>query len=371
MNLKALPVMVYILILSATSIGAQEPFFYDGTRAMSMGKAFTGLADDENALFYNPAGLTQIEGHRISLSGYIQQYAWEITMELLEGWAPNFTDRGYTVSYAKHRFGISYSMTGKGWWESWDREEREIYMPEGSTISTRWVNYEHYLTASYAHEILPWLDLGLTGKYLHFSPHSDIERLGDRDGFTFDLGLLFDPVDRLSIGLNLLNALSSDINYTVYNDYTSVAWLSELPVNLAVGIAWLPIDALTITADVRNLLQDDVKSAFSDYDLEFKRSYHFGLEWRPTAGLALRGGYYWCERPVKRIYMGGVVFNTIYSYEYDSYNNFALGAGYMYKGFSFDLGGKLDDRKSKMNESTTSQVRDCTAMGSASISYSF
>ena len=369
MNLKTLLLPVIFLVLSPVKIEAQEPYFYDGTRALSLGKAFTGLADDENALFYNPAGLTRIEGRTISLSAYIQQYSWEVTSFNM---APNFTDRGFTVSYVQKNFGISYSMTGKGWWESWDREERDIYMPEGSTLSTRWVNYEHYLTASYAHEILPWLDLGLTGKYLHFSPHSDIERLGDRDGFTFDLGLLLNPADRLSIGLNLLNALSSDINYTVYNDYTSVAWLSELPVNLAVGIAWIPIDALTITADVRNLLQDDVKSAFSDYDLEFKRSYHFGLEWRPTAGLALRGGYYWCERPVDQVYPVTPFGDTGPDcYEYETYNNFALGAGYFYRGFSLDLGVKLDDRKSKMNESTTSQVRDSTAMGSASISYTF
>jgi hypothetical protein len=182
LNLKVLYSISFILLLSATPVSAQEPFFYDGTRALSMGKAFSALADDENALFYNPAGLTQINGRTISLSGYIQQYSWEATLSLFEGWAPNFTDRGFTVAYAQHRFGISYSMTGKGWWESWDREERDIYMPEGSTLSTRWVNYEHYLTVSYAHEILPWLDLGLTGKYLHFSPHSDIERLGDREG---------------------------------------------------------------------------------------------------------------------------------------------------------------------------------------------
>ncbi len=361
-----------ILLLSAISLSAQEPYFCDGTRALSMGKAFTALADDENALFYNPAGLTRIEGQRIVLSGYIQQYAWEATIEQLEGWAPNFTDRGYTVSYTRQRFGISYSMTGKGRWESIDFEERNIYMPEGTSFSDRPVNYEHYLTVGYAHEILPWLDLGLSGKYLHFSPHVDSERLADRDGFTFDLSLLFYPADRLSIGLNLQNVISSEIDYAVFNDYSTIAYLSELPANLTAGIAWLPIDALSITADVRNLLQDDVKSAINDYMLEFKRSYHFGIEWRSTFGLALRGGYYRCERAVDLVYPVTPFGDTGPDYyEYEAYNNFSLGAGYTNKGFSFDLGAKLDDRSSKMNESSTSQVRGTTAMGSASISYSF
>lgn len=370
MNLKALLVTAFIIILPATSICAQEPFFYDGTRALSLGKAFTGLANDENALFYNPAGLTRIDGRRVTLSGYIQQYSWESTTVGLKGLAPNFTDRGFTLSYVQHRFGISYSLTGKGWWDhvSFGEWDEGVF----STHSERPVNYEHYLTVCYAHEINSWLSLGLTGKYLHFSHYSNSDRIDDKDGLALDIGLLLHPVDRLSIGLNLLNAVSSEIDYAVFNDYTTIAYFSELPVNLTVGIAWLPIDALTITADVRNLFQDDVKNAINEYLLEFKRSYHLGIEWRPVSRLSLRGGYYRCEKPVKQVYPV-TPFGSSGSdyYEYEPYNNFALGAGYKYKGFSFDLGIKLDDRKSKMDESTSSQVRDNTAMGSASISYAF
>jgi len=338
-----------------------------------MGKAFTGLADDENALFYNPAGLTQIEGRTISLSGYIQQYSWELTEWPLEGlMAPNFTDRGFTVSYVQHRFGISFSQTGKGWWDNieigfWDVDE-----PGFTYRILKPVNYEQYVTACYAHEILSWISLGITGKYLHFSRYHESENIDNTDGVTFDIGLLLVPAERLSLGLNLQNIISSKIDYAVHNDYTTVAYLSELPINLTMGVSWLPIDALSITADVRNLLQDDVKSTVSDYMLEFRRSYHFGIEWRSTFGLALRGGYYRCERPVDWM-SPRTPFGTPEGehYEYEKYNNFALGAGYSYKGFSLDLGVKLDDRKSKMDESTTSELRDNTAMGSASISYSF
>ncbi len=366
MNLKVFLVTSLIVILSAASIGAQEPFFYDGTRALSMGKAFSALADDENALFYNPAGLTRIEGRTISLSGYIQQYSWEVTSFNM---APNFTDRGFTVSCVQHRFGISYSQTGKGWW---DHIEMGIWNDPGSTQTIRPINYERYLTACYAYEIKPWISLGLTGKYLHFSPYLDLDYFDNSDGVTFDIGLLLVPMERLSLGLNLQNVVSSDVDYAVFNDYTTVAYLSELPVNLIVGISWLPVDALSITADVRNILQDEVKSTVNDYMLEFKRSYHLGIEWRSTFGLALRGGYYRCERPVDQVYPPTPFGDTGPDYyEYEAYNNFAVGAGYVYQGFSIDLGVKLDDRKSKMDESTTSELRDNTAMGSASISYSF
>ncbi|HWR84053.1 MAG TPA: PorV/PorQ family protein [Candidatus Deferrimicrobium sp.] len=35
-----------------------------GARAVAMGGAFTGLADDESALYYNPAGISSLEGKR-------------------------------------------------------------------------------------------------------------------------------------------------------------------------------------------------------------------------------------------------------------------------------------------------------------------
>ena len=37
-------------------------------RPVSMGGAFTGLADDESALYYNPAGVAGLEGKRYMLA---------------------------------------------------------------------------------------------------------------------------------------------------------------------------------------------------------------------------------------------------------------------------------------------------------------
>ncbi|MCL6643302.1 MAG: hypothetical protein K6T71_08330, partial [Candidatus Bipolaricaulota bacterium] len=38
-----------------------------GVRPVGLGEAFTGLADDEYALFYNPAGLATLTGGRASI----------------------------------------------------------------------------------------------------------------------------------------------------------------------------------------------------------------------------------------------------------------------------------------------------------------
>ncbi|HET6466145.1 MAG TPA: hypothetical protein VLY20_03030 [Nitrospiria bacterium] len=50
-------------ILLADDVLADElPIFYKGIRPLGMGGAFTAVADDENAMFYNPAGLNSIKG---------------------------------------------------------------------------------------------------------------------------------------------------------------------------------------------------------------------------------------------------------------------------------------------------------------------
>ncbi len=41
--------------------GKAYPFFHRGVRPIGMGGAFTALADDENALFYNPAGISRLD----------------------------------------------------------------------------------------------------------------------------------------------------------------------------------------------------------------------------------------------------------------------------------------------------------------------
>ncbi|MGA1875758.1 MAG: hypothetical protein ACMUIA_09115 [bacterium] len=60
-------VIRYGIILSIISffpshiaLARQMPYFWKGIRPLGMGGAFTAIADDHNALFYNPAGLDKI-----------------------------------------------------------------------------------------------------------------------------------------------------------------------------------------------------------------------------------------------------------------------------------------------------------------------
>jgi hypothetical protein len=49
------------------SFSAEQQAFIQGIRPLGMGGAFVALSDDQNALFYNPAGLTQRQGGQFTL----------------------------------------------------------------------------------------------------------------------------------------------------------------------------------------------------------------------------------------------------------------------------------------------------------------
>ena len=62
-------------LLLPTALRAQVPAFFDdigaGPRAIAMGQAFTAVADDASAAWYNPAGLTQIKSPFVLDIGYL------------------------------------------------------------------------------------------------------------------------------------------------------------------------------------------------------------------------------------------------------------------------------------------------------------
>ncbi|MBI5554797.1 MAG: hypothetical protein HY920_02945 [Elusimicrobia bacterium] len=60
--------VISLLILPLLAWGGDRPFMIKGIRPVAMGGAFTAIADDANAYFYNPAGLTQIQKWQVQIA---------------------------------------------------------------------------------------------------------------------------------------------------------------------------------------------------------------------------------------------------------------------------------------------------------------
>ncbi len=55
--------LMLLCYVGTIKVHAEEfPSIYRGIRPLGMGNAFITVADDENTLFYNPAGLNDVKG---------------------------------------------------------------------------------------------------------------------------------------------------------------------------------------------------------------------------------------------------------------------------------------------------------------------
>lgn len=156
-----------------------------GARAVAMGGAFTGLADDENGLYWNPGGLTQVKG-KIAIFSY-NNYLADIQAGFL----------GYLSPYGEgEALGISLLYMDYG-----EMEERD---EEGTKRGTFGAS-DMALCISYARPIRDRLSLGINGKIVY-------EKIGDygsSDGYAIDLGALY----RLASGGTRLGLMMQNLGF--------------------------------------------------------------------------------------------------------------------------------------------------------------
>ena len=86
MKLLRLCPSVLVVFLASTTVLAQGPnslefsFSNPGARAIALGGAFVGLADDATAAFANPAGLVQLAAPEVSVEGRGWSYETPFTV---------------------------------------------------------------------------------------------------------------------------------------------------------------------------------------------------------------------------------------------------------------------------------------------------
>jgi long-subunit fatty acid transport protein len=117
-----------------------------GARAVAMGSAFVGLADDQSAIYFNPAGLTQLQNRSFTTS--YNNYLTDIQSGFI----------GYIHPYdEKTRLGISINYFNYG---SFDKTDRN-----GENLGT-FGAADFALIATYARKVNPLISLGVNAKFI-------------------------------------------------------------------------------------------------------------------------------------------------------------------------------------------------------------
>ena len=196
-----------------------------GTRAVAMGSAFTAVADDATASYFNPAGLAfQNEYSFIAMNSVFQPgLAQVISKGLFEksvprgpAWLPGFYPDmrylylgGVMPITESTSFGYSYTYLTTGRFEARDEN--------GDPIGT-FETYDYALIVSYGSRIETGLGIGISFKYIRsiIVPNMMWHNYGRKgNAYAFDGGILWREGDSgFSVGVSCQNINFGGIKYS-------------------------------------------------------------------------------------------------------------------------------------------------------------
>ena len=304
-----------------------------GTKAIGMGGAFVGLADDYSAVYYNPAGLTQIEGTSINLfavdlipSATYKYSAAGIDAKTTNGGYPSGAFGVFMDLGEKMKVGL-YMDVPSGIGTEWDGKELKNLSGPSQTIfdwSSK-VAVIHFGPAL-AYDVTEKLSLGLSvniaygqmkmelpqdvlaGAAPGHDGYVDAQYSDDASGMGYGLtiGALYKVTDKLSAGLSLRT--KNTVKFSGDAEVPLLALLQAptksefdrdvtFPLWIGAGIAYRATDKLTITADVQ---MTQWESTHEKLATEFKnaawialfgKSYDVPLDWENTLSLRIGGMY--------------------------------------------------------------------------------
>lgn len=184
--------IIIILLFLCTQIEASFVMPKTGAKASALSGAFCPIADNATAIYYNPAGLGQLEEHQVFLS-YISMFH-------------NLDDSIYNGSLSGALYFNSAGIFGLGWHGLFT----DLYQ-------------ENVFTFSYGHQAVEFSHhtfyAGVSCKILHKkyaeNGYTKIDPVfsdsSSATGFSIDTGLLYRYRKRFSLGLSILNLNKPDM----------------------------------------------------------------------------------------------------------------------------------------------------------------
>ena len=182
-RIAAFALALALLALPLPRAAADDSHVAVGTRALSMGGAFSALADDASAPYWNPAGLTGL-GHQAFLAEHSWLFGSAVGSDYVSFVLPLTWRQAVALDlqhvgldedglrYGENRFGLSYAASlGRG------------------------------------------VSIGATGRLVTRSFKLDETSLGEGSGFGLDWGVLWSPRSTLRLSLSTQDAFDTEIRY--------------------------------------------------------------------------------------------------------------------------------------------------------------
>ncbi len=219
-----------------------------GARATAMGGAYSAIADDPSALYWNPAGLVQIRENQL----VAMHTEW--LSEINYAWIAF----AHPLSHATIASSINYLVT--------DKINVTTSVDKTGTGET-FISSDALFSLGYGELINDYFSVGIVGKYFQ-------EQIQDTyaGAIAVDMGTLFFLTKGIRLSLGIQN-LGSNLKF-IEEEF-------PLPRNYKIGLSYS--DKSHFTADMET----------SFFEVDNKLKLRCGIEFIPIKLIALRCGYMW------------------------------------------------------------------------------
>ncbi|HVO76277.1 MAG TPA: OmpP1/FadL family transporter [Ignavibacteriaceae bacterium] len=325
-----------------------------GAKALAMANAFTGIANNPTAIFFNPAGITQLQGTHftagLSLIAPTTKFTgpspatteWEMEKQVFTPFdvyiTHQFDENWYVGLSVNNQYGL-----GTKWPDDWAGNQLAVDTRINSFFFTPVVAYKFSDQFSLsAGAVIAYADVKIINHTVHpltLQPTVEITLKGNKLGYGFNAGLMYKPVEQLKLGLSYRSEVKFDFDGTatsnpagfthpllqVYIPFPNGDITAPLttPQNITFGIGITPTPELTLGADFQYVgwsSYDKLEITFKTYDLSpttpgvqnvrsaernYKNTFIIrgGAEYKTSDAFALRAGVYFDKNPVKTEYV--------------------------------------------------------------------
>jgi len=336
---KLLTIAFMLMFLTSNYFASGFQINEQGSKAMAMGGAFTGLANDVSALYFNPAGITQLSG--TNFLGGVTLISPSTTFR---GPAPSITETKLEPAlFNPIHFGITHQVNEKlhiglsignnyGLGTKWDKNWVGRFMAVETEIRT------FFFTGIASYKVSDVLSLGfgysfaygdvLIGKKANLSPFNAeayLELNGKGNGSGFVASFLLTPSRAISIGLTYKSEVRIDFTgdatpseapkqYDNLLPNGAIEAPLTTPANITLGVAIKPNKHLTFTADYQYVgwdSYDKLEVKFNDYTFpdgtnstasirDYNNTFiaRAGMEYLLSKTFALRAGILYDKNPI-------------------------------------------------------------------------
>lgn len=331
---------VFVSLFSVQALAGGFQVNEHNARAMAMAGAFAAIANDPSAIYYNPAGLTQVKGTQLLLGATL--IAPKATFR---GPAPDITEYSLQSQvfnpinfYFAHQFsdkivfGLSLNNP-YGLGTKWDKDWIGKYLAVETRLRTFFVTavFSYKITDALSIAVGPVYAFGdvIIERYSSLAPfegdmYFKLEGNGTAWGLTG--GILYQPDKAFSVGVTYRSEVKFDFAGTATAEGAPQALIDAgkipggnitapltTPRNVVFGMAFMPSEKLTVSADLQYIgwsSYDVLKVEFENPafpDLETPRHYsdtfihRLGAEYDMSDAIDIRGGIFYDNNPVKDV----------------------------------------------------------------------